>query len=155
MLVCAQNGRNSDGYRVIFMANVEWQFRQMSRAEINQESMEREFFQEEPINVRFGSGSCFRTHWTQLWIRPEDSPGVSSGPVRVRFSLSGISNPLSEELAHIYFEGIEPHLRVIAGLDDDIIYRLKQGSLVSGGVPFMVVEDDRTTGLNGDWEQFR
>ncbi len=153
MLVCAQDNRNGDGYRVIFMADVKWQFRQMSRAEINQESMEREFFQEEPINVRLVR-EVVQNSLDAALDKASGQPRGSSGPVRVRFSLAGISNPLSEELAQIYFEGIEPHLRVIGGLDDDIIYRLKQGSLVSGGVPFMVVEDDRTTGLNGDWEQF-
>ena len=135
------------------MPDVKWQFRQMSPAEINQEAMEREFFQEEPINVRLVR-EVIQNSLDAALDKAQGQPRGSSGPVRVRFSLAGISSPLSEEEAKPYFEGIEPHLRAIADLDDDISSRLTQGSLISDGVPFMVIEDDRTTGLNGNWEQF-
>ena len=152
MLICAQANGNSDSLKVMLMAGVKWQFRQMSRAEINLEAMEREFFQEEPINVRLVR-EVIQNSLDAAPGRSPLQPRGSSGPVRVRFSLAGINNPLTEELARPYFEGIEPHLRATRDLDSNIAERLKQGSLVRGGVPYMVVEDERTTGLNGDWEQ--
>ena len=135
------------------MADVKWQFRQMSRAEINQESMEREFFQEEAINVRLVR-EVIQNSLDAAIDKALGQPRGSSGPVRVRFSLAGIQNPLSEEQAQYYFVGLEPHLSAISDLEDDIVSRLKGKSLVTGGVPYMVIEDDRTIGLNGNWEQF-
>ena len=135
------------------MADIKWQFRPMSRAEINQESMEREFFQEEPINVRLVR-EVIQNSLDAALDKSLGQPRGTSGPVRVRFSLAGIQNPLSEEQAQAYFIGLEPHLKAISELDDDIVSRLEGNSLVAGGVPYIVIEDYRTIGLNGNWEQF-
>ena len=135
------------------MAEVKWQFRQMSRAEINHESMEREFFQDDNINVRLVR-EVIQNSLDAALDKSEGRPRGSSGPVRVRFSLAGMSSPLPEERAREYFIGLETHLEAIPELEDDIVSRLKHGALVTGGVPFLVIEDDRTKGLNGNWEQF-
>ena len=102
MLICAQANGDSDSLKVMLMADVKWQFRQMSRAEINLEAMEREFFQEEPINVRLVREVIQNSLDAALGRSPLQPRG-SSGPVRVRFSLAGINNPLTEELARPYF----------------------------------------------------
>ena len=138
---------------VTYMADIKWQFRPMSRAEINQESMEREFFQEEPINVRLAR-EVIQNSLDAASDKALGQPRGSSGPVRVRFSLAGVQNPLSEERAQAYFVGLEPHLKAIPDLEDEIVSRLDGNSLVAGGVPYLVIEDDRTIGLNGNWEQF-
>lgn len=135
------------------MPEVKWQFRKMSPAEKNQESVEREFFQEENINVRLVREVIQNS--LDAALSKEQPPGsAAAGPVRVRFSLAGITEPLPESRAAEYFAGLEPHLRTLDDLDDSIQSRLDSGSLVSGGVPYLVVEDDRTRGLNGDWRQF-
>ncbi len=135
------------------MDGIQWQFRRMSPAEINQESMEQEFFQGEPINVRLVREVIQNSLDAALSKRP----GLgAAGPVRVRFSLAGIHHPVPAERAERYFTGLEPHLKAIKAvtdLDDDINARLEQGHLTAGGVPYIVIEDDRAVGLNGDWQQ--
>ena len=135
------------------MPEVKWQFRKMSPAEKNQESVEREFFQEENINVRLVR-EVIQNSLDAALSREQQPGNAAGGPVRVRFSLAGITEPLPESRAAGYFAGLEPHLRTLDDLDDSIQSRLESGSLVSGGVPYLVVEDDRTRGLNGDWRQF-
>ncbi len=135
------------------MPEVKWQFRKMSPAEKNHESVEREFFQEENINVRLVREVIQNS--LDAALSKERPPGSgAASPVRVRFSLAGIANPLPESQAAGYFAGLAPHLRTLNDLDNAIQDRLERGSLVSGGVPYIVVEDDRTRGLNGDWRQF-
>lgn len=135
------------------MPEVKWQFRRMSPAEKNHESVEREFFQEENINVRLVREVIQNS--LDAALSKERLPGSgAASPVRVRFSLAGIANPLPESQAVRYFAGLEPHLQTLNDLDNDIQARLERGSLVSGGVPYIVVEDDRTRGLNGNWQQF-
>lgn len=135
------------------MPEVKWQFRQMSPAEKNHESVEREFFQEENINVRLVREVIQNS--LDAALSKERPPGSgAASPVRVRFSLAGIANPLPEARAAEYFAGLGPHLRTLNDLDNGIQDRLERGGLVSGGVPYIVVEDDRTRGLNGDWRQF-
>lgn len=132
------------------MDGIRWQFRRMSPAEINQESMEQEFFQGEPINVRL----VREVIQNSLDATRNKLPGPgAAGPVRVRFSLAGIRHPIPDGRAERYFTGLEPHLKAITGLDDDVKARLERGSLAAGGVPYIVIEDDRAVGLNGDWQQ--
>ena len=127
------------------MDTVKWRFRKMSRAEENHDPMERELFEGEPINTRL--------------VREAIQNSLDAGrndanaPVRMRFSLAGIHNPLPAERATRYFGGLADHLDQIHDLDDSIIARLLAGDISDGGVPFLVIEDAGTTGLAGDWEQ--
>ena len=47
-----------------------------------------------------------------------------------------------------------PHLDALDEIDDAIARRAAQGDLARDAVPFIVVEDKGTVGLEGDWEQF-
>ena len=136
------------------MTAVQWQFRKMSPAEKNLESVEREFFQEENINVRLVREVIQNSLDA---ARSKTAIADAAGPVRVRFALAGINNPLAADRAAPYFAGLQPHLEQFAAgdaLEDSIVARLQQGSLAAGGVPYLVIEDDRTVGLNGDWRQY-
>ena len=136
------------------MTAAQWQFRKMSPAEKNQESVEREFFQEENINVRLVREVIQNSLDAAA---SKTAAAYSAGPVRVRFALAGLGHPLAAERAAPYFAGLQPHLEQLAAvgdLDDAIVARLDQGNLAAGGVPYLVIEDDRTVGLNGDFRQY-
>ncbi|MDE2940646.1 MAG: hypothetical protein OXR67_17265 [Chloroflexota bacterium] len=115
--------------------------------------MEREFFQDDTINVRLVR-EVIQNALDAALDKYEGRLRGSYGPVRVRFSLAGITNPLPAERAQEYIVGLKPHLEAVNDLDNDIALRLKEDSLLASGMPFLVIEDDRTKGLNGDWEQF-
>lgn len=132
------------------MDTVKWRFRKMSRAEENHDPMERELFEGEPINTRL----------VREAIQNSLDAGANAGrkntnaPVRMRFSLAGIHNPLSAEQAAGYFDGLADHLNYISDLDEGINERLLAGEISDGGVPFLVIEDAGTSGLIGNWEQY-
>ena len=132
------------------MDTVKWRFRKMSRAEENHDPMERELFEGEPINTRL----------VREAIQNSLDAGANAGrkdtnaPVRMRFSLAGIHNPLSAEQAAGYFDGLADHLNYTSDLDESINERLLAGEISDGGVPFLVIEDAGTTGLIGNWEQY-
>ena len=130
--------------------DIKWRFRKMSRAEINQDPMEREFFEDEPINTRL----VRETIQNSLDAGFARTSSHSDEPVRVRFSLAGIHNPLPAQMAAKYFVGIAPHLDALNEIDDAIARRAAQGDLTHDGLPFIVIEDAGTVGLDGDWEQF-
>ena len=133
------------------MTNMRWRFRKMSKAELNQDPMEREFFDDEPINTRLVRESIQNSLDAGIArISQEDS----SEPVRVRFSLAGIHTPLPAQLSTKYFTGLAPHLDALDEIDNRIARRAAQGDLTHDGVPFIVIEDAETVGLEGDWEQF-
>ena len=115
--------------------------------------MEREFFVDEPINTRIVRESIQNSLDAGV-DRRHRRKNESPTPVRVRFSLSGIMNPLPAERASRYFDGLEEHLRTAEGLDDDMRRRLRATSIVEEGLPFIVIEDAGTIGLTGDWQQF-
>lgn len=134
------------------MPEVKWQFWPMSPADINHESMEREFFQGEPVNVRLVREVIQNSLDAALNRGRGQTETV--GPVRVRFSLAGIQNPLSADRSAQYFAGLDTHLSALRDdLDDAINSRLAQGGLTSDAVPYIVIEDANTGGLNGDWQQ--
>ena len=136
------------------MIDIKWRFRKMSKAELNQDPMEREFFEDEPINTRLVRETIQNS--LDAGIARVSSPltGNSIEPVRVRFSLAGIHSPLPAQLASKYFTGLAPHLDSLDEIDDAIARRAAQRDLSRGGVPFIVIEDEGTVGLEGDWEQF-
>ena len=136
------------------MIDIKWRFRKMSKAELNQDPMEREFFEDEPINTRLVRETIQNSLDAGIARISRPIPGSSSEPVRVRFSLAGIHSPLPAQLAAKYFTGLAPHLDSLNEINDSIARRAAQGDLVRGGVPFIVIEDEGTVGLEGDWEQF-
>lgn len=135
------------------MVDLKWRFPEMPPSLPNQAPMEREFFVDEPINTRIVR-EAIQNSLDAVKDRIRRRKGVSPTPVRVRFSLSGIVNPLSAERANRYFDGLEEHLRSAEGLDSDMQRRLDDGSIVKDGVPFLVIEDAGTIGLTGDWQQY-
>ena len=129
--------------------DISWRFREMSKAEINQDPMEREFFDEEPINTRL----------VREAIQNSLDAGIarvsaSDGPVRMRFSLAGIHSPLPAAMAAKYFTGLAPHLNALDEPDEVIGVLAARDDLTRGGVRFMVVEDAGTVGLDGNWNQY-
>ena len=135
------------------MADAQWRFRQMAPTEINQGTVVREFFEDEPINTRLVREAIQNSLDASIG-RANGSSGGGNELVRVRFSLHGIRNPLPAERAAQYFAGLTPHLARIAELDDGVKRRAAAGNLPSDDVPYLVIEDAGTTGLGGDWEAF-
>lgn len=124
------------------MDAVKWRFRKMSPSEINQGTVVGEFFGDEPINTRLVRESIQNSLDAGI-DRVMGNPTGTSGPVRVRFDLTGITNPLPAAQAARYLDGLAPHLAAAgAGLDADAL---------QGELPYIVVEDAGTTGLCGDW----
>ena len=128
---------------------VRWRFRAMAPGEMNFDPMERELFGNEGINTRLARESIQNSL---------DAVADKSrrNPIRMRFSLAGIHSPLPAERAAPYLSGLIEHLGHInpEHLDDDIAERVLNNNLAAGGVPFLVIEDASTQGLNGDWWQF-
>ena len=134
------------------MDSVRWRFREMARAEMNQDPMQREFFEGESINTRLVRESIQNSLDASIG-RASEVCRDGAGPVRVRFSLAGIHSPLPACKAERYFAGLAPHINALSESDDEIALLAARGNLTRGEVPFLVVEDAGTVGLEGDWEQ--
>lgn len=132
------------------MTDIRWKFRKMVRAEMNQDPMQREFFDEEPINTRLVRESIQNSLDAGI---AHVSSGVEDQPVRVRFSLAGIHHPLPPHRAERYFIDLAPHLDAIPELDDAIRALAAHNDLTRDPVPFIVVEDAGTIGLEGNYKQ--
>ena len=130
------------------MDAVKWRFRKMPRDEENHDPMERELFEGELINTRLVREAI------QNSLDAGAGRKDANTPVRMRFSLAGIHNPLPAERAARYFVGLADHLNHINDLDDGITELLLADDISGGGVPFLVIEDAGTTGLTGNWEQY-
>ncbi len=113
---------------------VRWRFREMSRAEINQDPVEREFFGDEPLNVRLAREVIQNSLDASLAKRQTGLRDVDE-PVKVRFSLKGLVRPLPAHRAMKYFEGLWEHLNVIDDLDEGIKDRIASNSLTAQDVP--------------------
>lgn len=136
------------------MVDLQWRFPKMPPALINQEPMERELFEGEAINTRLVRESIQNSLDAGL-DRERRRKGDTPAPVQLRFSLAGIRAPLPEARAAPYFAGLSEHLRCCTdSLDRSLELKLNQGGLIDGGVPYIVIEDRGTIGLNGDWRQY-
>lgn len=135
------------------MVDFRWRFPEMPPSMPNQEPMEREFFVDEAINTRIVRESI-QNSLDAGADRQRRRKGVAPIPVRVRFSLSGIRDPLPKKKADRYFNGLAEHLHNVSSLDHDMQRRLRNDSLADDGVPFIVIEDAGTIGLTGDWRQY-
>ena len=126
------------------MKNAQWRFRRMGKAEINQEPIEREFFDEEPINTRLVREAIQNSL---------DARCDANTPVKVRFSLRGIHKPLPAYYANKYIKGLARHLRTQSDMDVHALFA-DDANLSQGGLPFIVIEDAGTVGLEGKFEQY-
>lgn len=126
------------------MVDLRWRFRPMAPAERNQDPMEREFFSGESINERLvreavqNSLDAGIARLARLGRLGSADP-ASHGPVRVRFSLQGVRNPLEAQSAAAYVDGLEEHLEV--GLDHDDNFRRVmrvRGLLTGAGMPHLL-----------------
>ena len=121
-----------------------WTFREMGRGEVNRETMEWEFFEDESRVTRLVRESIQNSL---------DAQGVGASgareTTRVRFSLVGIDRPLSRHRAEPYLEGLAPHLAAVPDLEVPDL-----DSLAADGMPYIVVEDAGTVGLEGDHLQY-
>ena len=133
--------------------DVSWRFRKMTRADMNQDPMEREFFDEEPINTRLVREAIQNSLDAGVAHAFQNHSSHAGEPVRVRFSLAGIHAPLPPHLAKRYFVGLAPHLNALTEIDDTVSVLAARENLTHDGVPFIVVEDSGTIGLEGNWEQ--
>ena len=114
------------------MSEVKWRFRKMSPSEKNQGTVIGEFFGAEPINTRLAR-EAIQNSLDAGVDKALGNPAGAAGPVRVRFGLAGIGNPLPAERAARYFTGLAPHLAAMEEGQDT--------SILSGDVPYIVVED--------------
>lgn len=132
------------------MVDFKWRFPEMPPSLPNQAPMEREFFVDEPINTRIVR-EAIQNSLDAGADRKRRRKGYIPTPVRVRFSLAGINDPLPQERVAQYFGGLDEHLWRINDLDSSMQRLLHNGSLVDEDVPFIVIEDAGTIGLTGDW----
>ena len=135
------------------MVSFQWNFPEMPPSMPNQEPMEREFFVDETLNTRLVRESI-QNSLDAGRDRHDRRKNQATIPVKVRFSLAGIQNPLQADEAERYFRGLDQHLGATETSDVEIRRRLLNGNLVQDGVPFIVIEDSGTIGLTGDWEQY-
>lgn len=132
------------------MVDARWHFREMGRGELNQNPMEREFFTGEAINERL----------VREVIQNSLDAGVARAnraagePVRVRFSLKGIHAPLDGIAAADYLDGLGEHLKTGLDTSDDFRRRIATRGLDGAEVPYLVIEDAGTVGLEGDWQRY-
>ena len=122
------------------MDSGEWKFREMSRGEINVDPIEGEFFTTEAI------GSI-----TDALVREsiQNSLDASAGrgPVKVRFSFFSGSGKDSNEIRNLYIDGLGPHLQTKHS-------GLQEVPSPSAGLDYILIEDFRTRGLQGDIYQY-
>lgn len=81
-------------------------------------------------------------------------PRNPDAPVRVRFSLRGVHEPLDASRAAVYTEEIVEHLQECLEADDDFLDSIATKGLLAEGMPYLVIEDAGTIGLEGNWEQY-
>ena len=134
--------------------DIKWRFREMTPAELNHESMEREFFAGEPINTRLVREAIQNSLDAGVAHVYSGSSSDSAEPVRIRFSLAGIHTPLPASVAKKYFTGLAPHLNALAEPDDTLGVLAARNDLTQDGVRFIIIEDAGTLGLEGNWEQY-
>ena len=132
------------------MAEAQWRFRKMQHGEINRDPMERELFAAETANERLVREAVQNSLDAAL----SRADRAAAGPVRMRFSLRGVHSPLDALDADAYAAGLEEHLQ--AGLEpsDDFRKRVALRGLANDGMPYIVIEDVGTVGLEGDWRQY-
>ncbi len=131
-----------------------WRFARMTRAEINQDPVQGEFFSREADLP----GRLVREA-VQNSLDARRDPGQ---PVRVRFVFSGERDALPPGRAKPYLEGLQQHVEAVAaaggmsggisgGDEDDESEALYDAlSCFEKPLTYLVVEDFGTTGLTGD-----
>ena len=136
------------------MNPIKWHFREMSRPEMNQDIELGEMFGEEavnePLSVRLVREVIQNSLDASIVKKVKGGERTVEAPVRIRFSLEGLSNPLATSKTHRYFSGLQEHLKCVEGLDDRVRDKVDANQLLEQDVPFILIEDSGTTGLRGD-----
>ena len=81
-------------------------------------------------------------------------------PVRMRFTISGPGGAVPRERAQCYLKGLRPHFEAVMKAESENVQKDSDSyrelrhrrTLLDGPLPFLVVEDFGTTGLQGDIE---
>ena len=128
-------------------ASPRWRFRAMAPSEPNQNPFQGEFFSAD-LPERFIRESV------------QNSLDARAGrePVTVRFTISGLRRAVKPERAQRYLNGLRPHFEAVlhaesaqVGTDGSRRRELRRRkALLDGPLPFLLVEDFGTTGLQGD-----
>ena len=136
------------------MNSIKWHFREMTRAEMNQDIELGEMFGDEainePLSVRLVREVIQNALDASIAKKLNGGVRTVEDPVRVRFSLEGLSNPLPASKAARYLFGLQEHLVKVEGLDESIREKSRTNELLEHDVPYIVIEDSGTTGLRGD-----
>ena len=130
-----------------------WRFARMTRAEINQDPVQGEFFsREDDLPGRLVREAI------QNSLDAQRNPGQ---PVHVRFVFSGEQNALKAGRAHRYLDGLEEHVGAVVDAKEMTLQNETEdegeteaafNALLCFGAPmhYLVVEDFGTKGLTGD-----
>ena len=125
----------------------QWRFRAMAPSEPNQNPIQGEFFS---------------AHLPERFIREsvQNSLDARAGgePVTVRFTISGPNDAVPGERAARYLKGLQPHFEAVMRAESASLERGSERrrelderrALLQGALPFLIVEDFETTGLQGD-----
>lgn len=119
----------------------EWRFRELARGEMRHGSTEQEFFQEQKAEATPAESL------TREAIQNALDAGVGRNmPVRVRFAFHRQDSALAAGDAERYLAGLRRHLEV---QDDKVSITVPPARVA---MPFLLVEDFGTRGLEGDPE---
>lgn len=111
-----------------------WYFREMQRAEMSVNPVQSEFFSTEAIEG-LTEGLVRESIQNTL-------DAMQTTPARIRFWLSGSENAIPAQKANQYFGGLEEHLKANGS-------GLQAVPSLTGGIPFLLVEDFNARGLCG------
>ena len=131
------------------MNSVKWHFREMKRDEMNENIELGELLPDEPTDARLVREVIQNSLDASVSKVNGDGQRSKETPVKVRFSLAGLANPLPAERANDYFRGLGEHLVDVEGLDEKVRSLADIGMLTENVVPFIVIEDAGTVGLQG------
>ena len=132
------------------MNSVKWHFREMLRTEVNENIELGELLPDEATDSRLVREVIQNSLDASVSRRIKGGRRSRNNPVKVRFSLAGLSNPLPAERANDYFDGLVEHLIDVEGLDEQVRTVARVGMLTEHVVPFIVIEDAGTMGLQGN-----
>ncbi len=132
------------------MTQIKWHFRKMQRTEVNENIELGELLPDEATDARLVREVIQNSLDASVSKRIKGGRRSKNDPVKVRFSLAGLSDPLPVERANDYFDGLGEHLIDVEGLDEQVRSVASVGTLTENVVPFIVIEDAGTMGLQGN-----
>jgi hypothetical protein len=117
-----------------------WEFRQMQPGEMNVDPIEGEFFTTEAIG-------SITDALVRESIQNSLDASAGNGPVKVRFSFFTASEKDAREMKNRYIDGLGPHLEAKHS-------GLQEVPSPNADLDYIVIEDFRTRGLQGDIYQY-